>query len=178
MTFTVLWRPSENRDNPKATIVFRYPSQLRDAASPVQSLLVLEKVASMKLLQPWQRWHRLPGSAKACSTPKGYQWPRACNTPEIMRVCSLYLSLTGSPLCVKHQPADPHLLQSNQLDRTTNPPPLARPNGSRLGAVNRPNARREIQRRQHQAARQNFVDQGDAHDESRYTYLGFRIAWL
>jgi hypothetical protein len=113
-----------------------------------------------------------PGSAKARrrqGAASGH-----VQHPEITRDCSLYLSLTGSPLWVKNQSADPHLLQSNRPNRITSPPILAGPNGS----SNLPNSRREIQRRKHQAAGHNFADQTGAHDELRYTYLAFRIVWL
>lgn len=108
-----------------------------------------------------------PGSAKARRRPGGLPVGRVQH-PEITRDCSLYLSLTGSPLWVKNQSADPHLLQSNRPNRITSPPILAGPNGS----SNLPKSRREIQRRKHQAAGQNFTDQTGAHDELRYTQSG------
>jgi hypothetical protein len=171
MTFTVLWRPSEKRVNSKATIVFptSFAAQRRCIASAVA--LGLKKCRRRSF---FNRSDRI-----GCTrVDNGVSTPRAATGrvqhPEITRDCSLYVSLTGSPLWVKNQSADPHLLQSNRPNRISSPPILAGPNGS----SNLPNSRREIQRRKHQAAWQNFTDQTGAHDELRYTYLAFRIVWL
>jgi hypothetical protein len=139
----------------------------------VQSLSALKSAVDEASLTVAATASAAPGSAKGASTPRGAASGRVQH-PEITRDCSLYLSLTGSPLWVKNQSADPHLLQPNRPNRITSPPILAGPNGS----SNLPNSRREIQRRKHQAAGQNFTDQTGAHDELRYTQSGVQIVWL
>ena len=167
MTFTVLWQPSEKRDNSKATIAFpiSFAVQRRWIASAIAH--GLKKCRRLSFFNRGSDRIGCTRVGKGASAPRGLP-VAACNTREITRDCSLYLSLTGSPLWVKNQSTDPHLLQSNRPNRITSPPILAGPNGS----SNLPSSRREIQRRKHQAAGQNFTDQTGAHDELRYTQSG------